>query len=403
VGRIVAAIAIGTIAGLTSGVVAVAFHTSTASYLAAVLTVGIAATSLSSRWSAPGARRPAAIVVVSVLLLAIAAPRPFAAGPDNPRGPSLLVGADRDVFAYQIYNADPLHATTPLVFLHGGPGVSTRAQDGPWLAGLSRERTVIAYDQLGAGGSGRLPDPTGYSLEQTVQHLEQFRTSFGIDRMVLVGHSWGAVVAANYTAQHPDRVEALVALSPGSLEPGAEVADDPAVRLAGRDRVRLLSRVLRPRELYTYTLASIDPVSSHRIAGDAEMDRRYDQILEAVWPAMFCKSERAARHPPPSGGFYAHRQLQDLSTPEPTAPTGADPPRTLVVKPQCDYLSWSVVEGYVKELDAQVAYVADAGHAVHVEQRDVVADLVEGFLRGQASAAILEDPLAAPSSYQGPP
>lgn len=403
-GRNVVAAILGSAAGLGAGLAAVALQSSVAIYLAAVIGVGILVTAvIVGLWSPPGLGRPMTIVLVIVLLLAIAAPRPLAAGPDNDRGPSLFVGRDNNVFTYDQFNPGASDEAAPLIFLHGGPGVSTRAQDRPWLAALSRNRTVIAYDQLGAGGSSRLQDPTAYSLEGATQALEDVRASWGFDRMILVGHSWGAVVAANYAAQHTDHVEALIALAPGSLDPDAEDADDPSVRLHGRDRVRLLSRLLRPRELYTYGLASIDPVTAHRIAGDAEMDRRYDAILKAVWPAMFCEPAEAARREPPSAGFYSHQRLQRQPAVYLLESPVVDPPPTLVIKPQCDYLPWSVVDDYVTHLDAQVAYVANAGHSVHLEQREVVTELLESFLIGETPEEVLVDPRSAPSSFEGPP
>ncbi len=81
----------------------------------------------------------------------------------------------------------------------------------------------------------------------------------------------------------------------------------------------------------------------------------------------------------------------------------ADPPATLVVKPQCDYLSWSVVDGYVDDLAAQVAYVPGAGHAVHLEQPGDVAEVLEDFVAGRTPGGLLEAPKTVPATFRGPP
>jgi proline iminopeptidase len=406
VARPFVAVASGALAGLAAGLIATTIRPSTGVYLGAVVVTGVAVTTVMVQ---PGGRdgtlrrRTTAALLVTVCLMAVAAPRPWAAGPAHDGGPSRFETTDGVVFAYHRLGAGRDRAAAPVIFLHGGPGVSTRQQDLLWLEGLARDRPVLAYDQIGTGGSSRLDDPTGYSLERARDDLETVRRHVGFDRVILVGHSWGAVVAASYVAVHPERVDAVIALTPGSLDQDTDLADDPSVRLDGPDRLRLLTRLLRPRELYTYALSGIDPVSAHHLIGDAEMDRRYDAILQAVWPAMFCDPDRASQFPPPSGGFYANQLTQQRPSPEELVPEIADPPPTLVVKPECDYLPWSTVDGYVARLDAQVAYVRGGGHSVHLEQRDRVTELVTDFLAGRTSAEVLADPTTAPPTFQGPP
>lgn len=373
-------------------------------YLASIaLAGGIASLAVAwHRGRRPG-RSATAVAVTVALVLIVAAPRPLAGGPDRDDGPQRLRTDDGHIIAYELIDAASEEGTVPLVFLHGGPGVSTRAQDVAWLAGLSRTRPVVAYDQIGAGGSSRLEDPAGYSLQRAQEDLEQFRRHLGLDRMILVGHSWGAVVAADYASHHPEHVEAIVALAPGALAQDLDVADDPSVRLRGKDRFRLMSHLLRPRELYTYALSQVDVRAAHRIADDAEMDRRYDAILRSVWPAMFCDPHLASGLPPPSSGFYAHQGAQRAHRATASPAPGVALPPTLVVKPQCDYLSWSVVDGFVDLFGAEVVYVEEAGHALHLEQRDLVTQVVEDFLAGRAPGGVLEDPKEAPRSFEGPP
>jgi pimeloyl-ACP methyl ester carboxylesterase len=393
----------GALAGLGTGLIVSAWCPTASVYLVAVLAVGVTATTVlvGRRTTTPRSRWTATLLVASVLLV-VAAPRPWATGPARHEGPSQLSDANGDVFAYTYLGTEHEGAATPVIFLHGGPGVSTRQQDVPWLEELARDRPVFAYDQIGTGGSSRLPDPTGYSLERARNDLETIHDHVGFDQVILVGASWGAVVAAAYATAHPARVEALIALAPGSLNLDADVADDPSIRLDGRDRLGLITRLVRPRQLYTYTLSIINPVAAHRLIGDDEMDRRYDAVLEAIWPAMFCDPALAADHPAPSGGFYANLLPEQRPSAE-LVPAVPDPPPTLVVKPECDYLPWSVVDGFVVRLEAQVAYIRGAGHAVHLEQQDDVTALVTAFLSGETPLEVLADPTTAPDTFQGPP
>jgi proline iminopeptidase len=397
------AVVAGFIVGLLVDLALAPLEFAMVGYLVSIVLAGAcAALAVTLRAHLGRGHRVAVLAVTVVLTLAVAAPRPGAGGPDRVVGPSLQIVAGGHVLAYQRFDHEVASEAVPLVFLHGGPGVSTRAQDVPWLAGLSRSRTVFVYDQLGAGGSARLEDPTGYDLQRAREDLEQLRRNHGFERMILVGHSWGAVLAANYAVHHRDHVEALIALAPGALTAVPDVAGDPSVRLRGGDRVRLLTRLLRPREIYTYTLSRLDVHMAHRVAGDEEMDRRYDAILRTVWPAMFCDASLALGLPPPSGGFYANHVMQHTAVDAVDVPPD-DPPPTLVVKPQCDYLPWSVVDGFVDLLDAHVVYVPGAGHAVHLERRESVAAVVEDFVAGRTPGGLLSTPKAVPATYEGPP
>ncbi|GAB2724546.1 alpha/beta fold hydrolase [Kitasatospora kifunensis] len=96
----------------------------------------------------------------------------------------------------------------PVVLCHGGPGLWDTLAD---LAGLLvAGATVYRWDQRGAGRSQH----TGpYSVERSLADLDAVRAHFGLERMALLGHSWGAQLALEYALRHPDRVSRLVYVS----------------------------------------------------------------------------------------------------------------------------------------------------------------------------------------------
>ncbi len=77
-----------------------------------------------------------------------------------------------------------------------------------WLAGLSRGRRLIRYDELGCGMSDW--DAADYSVEAWVQHLEAVVDAAALERFPLLGISQGGAVAIEYAVRHPDRVSHLV-------------------------------------------------------------------------------------------------------------------------------------------------------------------------------------------------
>jgi len=90
----------------------------------------------------------------------------------------------------------------------GGPGFSSRYFGD--LAGLGGSFTLILLNPRGTEGSERPSDPRAYATEDYVADLEELRAHLGLERMLLLGHSHGGVVAQAYAAAHPDRVERLV-------------------------------------------------------------------------------------------------------------------------------------------------------------------------------------------------
>lgn len=93
-----------------------------------------------------------------------------------------------------------------LVFLHGFTHDARvwRRQ----LAGLADRFTVVAWDAPGAGRSDDPPETSG--LDTIADRLARFLDAIGIGRAVLIGLSWGGILAQETVRRHPGRVRALV-------------------------------------------------------------------------------------------------------------------------------------------------------------------------------------------------
>ena len=88
---------------------------------------------------------------------------------------------------------------TPLLTLHGGPG-SSHNYLLP-LQALADERPVIFYDQLGCGRADAPEADSAYSIQRSVDEVDAVRAALGLDQVVLMGHSWGALLAVEYLCQ----------------------------------------------------------------------------------------------------------------------------------------------------------------------------------------------------------
>ena len=95
---------------------------------------------------------------------------------------------------------------------------------GPVMESLARTHTVIAPDLLGHGESDK--PRADYSLGGYANGMRDLLTVLGIDRVTVVGHSFGGGVAMQFGYQFPERTERLVLVASGGL--GPEVT--PAIR-----------------------------------------------------------------------------------------------------------------------------------------------------------------------------
>jgi proline iminopeptidase len=109
-----------------------------------------------------------------------------------------------------------------IVLVHGGPGLSL-GYLGVFdsLAGPTRQ--IVSYDQRGAGLSTRPADGV-YGLAAQASDLDAVRRWTGAQQITILGHSWGGIPAAVYTATHPGHVAALALLDAEPLNWAAVVA-----------------------------------------------------------------------------------------------------------------------------------------------------------------------------------
>lgn len=112
-----------------------------------------------------------------------------------------------------IRTAGPVDASRTLILVNGGPGLDSQFTFRGLKGLASPSRRVVAYDQRGVG---RTPMPrvgstinTDYAIDAFVADLDALRVRLGADRIDVLGHSFGALIAAAYTAIHPARVRSL--------------------------------------------------------------------------------------------------------------------------------------------------------------------------------------------------
>lgn len=114
-----------------------------------------------------------------------------------------------------------LGAGEPIVILHGGPGLD-HSYFLPHLERLAQNYKLIFFDQRASGRSSAPKDSTGMTLAHFIEDLEGIRQAFGLEKMNLMAHSWGGLVAMRYALAHGDRLKSLMLVNSVS----ANSADD---------------------------------------------------------------------------------------------------------------------------------------------------------------------------------
>ena len=116
------------------------------------------------------------------------------------------VDADGDVrLFYRLLGSGP----DTLVVIHGGPGFTMDyfLDD---LAPLTTNHALLFYDQRGTGRSTLVSDSVSLDAQRFAEDLEAIRKHFNIKRLLILGHSWGAGIAALYSTRYPNHVDKMI-------------------------------------------------------------------------------------------------------------------------------------------------------------------------------------------------
>jgi proline iminopeptidase len=182
---------------------------------------------------------------------------------------------------------------TPLLVLHGGPGYPHDYLEP--LAELATDRPVIFYDQLGCGKSDRPDDPSLWQIDRFVRELAQVRAALQLERMHMLGHSWGTMLAVDYLLTGAT-VERLILASPALSIP--QWIADAAVFLKAMPEEMQETVARHLAEGTTHTRAYRDWAEAyyrrHLCRLDAtpeQMNRSHDASSGAIYRAMWGPSE----------------------------------------------------------------------------------------------------------------
>jgi proline iminopeptidase len=99
----------------------------------------------------------------------------------------------------------------PVIAVNGGPGLSHAymMMNGMWQQ-VALHRLVVFYDQRGTGASRHVQKGASQDMDAQVADLEAVRAHLGLEKVALVGDSYGGMLAMAYAAAHPEHVAKLI-------------------------------------------------------------------------------------------------------------------------------------------------------------------------------------------------
>lgn len=132
----------------------------------------------------------------------------------NQPGPRRITTGDGVSLQVDVAGAGP-----PCLYIHGGPGQGSQSFQRMRGDALQSFLTMIYVDQRGSGQSESADD---YRLDRVVDDLEDVRRALGVDKIYVLAHSFGGILAFRYVEKYPDRVRGLILANatlwfPGSL------------------------------------------------------------------------------------------------------------------------------------------------------------------------------------------
>lgn len=249
-----------------------------------------------------------------------------------------------------------------LLLLHGGPGPDHSTLK-PFFSRFADTAQVIYLDHRGMGRSDR-SDRANWTLDQWARDVKKFCDALGIEKPIVLGHSFGGFVATKYASMYPDHPSKLV-ISSSLARSDSDVSTDWFRELGGEPAAALFRKVFVDLEsdflqdfvrevMPLYNTTAQDPnnrsraisnpdVSKHFFTGEyVGMDLRND-VEKIVCPTLVLAGDRDPMAPRVTADEYV---------------------------------------GLLQNADAQYEVVEGAGHGVWRDCPEEAEAILRGFISG---------------------
>ena len=286
---------------------------------------------------------------------------------------------------YTLVSARGIKKPYPVIFLQGGPGGPIYDRNIKMLSPLSEDGyDVYLYDQIGCGFSDRLENIEEYTADRHKRDLEEIVKKTGAKKVILIGQSWGAILATLFIADNPDKIEKVIFTGPGPVYPLHKYLSD----IEPPDSLHLVKPVSsnadankKAGNIRTRFTAYLARSFGIKLASDKEMDN-FQTYREGLNKATVCDTSKAPKAEA-GGGFYSqvmtYNSLNELKDPRPKLKDLTFP--VLIMKGQCDNSEWGYITEYFEIFPVhQFTVIPVAGHSISIEQPELYLKTIRDFL-----------------------
>ena len=259
----------------------------------------------------------------------------------------------------------------PIVIVHGGPGMD-HSYLLPGFAGLAERYQLVFYDQRALGRSTGEPDSVSITFDGFLNDLDQVRAALDLDRMTVLAHSWGGLLALRYAMQHPERIESLILLS--TVEPGQRyqqtMLENQAARRTPEDAAALDS-LLQSDAFQRKDTEAVNRVFWHSFRSTfADPQAATELVVQFPDRTIRNGSSVAGLLMRPLGAFDYWGDLDSVSV------------RTLVAHGDRDPIPVEMARELAEVLpNARLVVLEGAGHFPFVETPGALFSAIDDFLR----------------------
>lgn len=288
--------------------------------------------------------------------------------------------------AYTLIPAKDSAKPFPVIYLHGGPGGFITDRNIEDLNKLSNDGyNVYLYDQIGSGFSERLDNIREYTAARHTADLEAIINEIGAEKVILIGQSWGAILASLYVADHPEKVEKLIVTGPGPIIPYnykmAKIKSPDSLTLkkpqfTNKQAVKWVSNFRNMAvSFWAKTLLT-------KLATDEEADA-YQTMLNQELQKSTVKDTSILSKAEAGGGYYAQLMtfLSFRFTKNPKPNLANSPIPLLILKGQYDNQPWGFTQEYMDLFpNHKLVVINDAGHSISLEKPEEYISEIRKFL-----------------------
>lgn len=261
----------------------------------------------------------------------------------------------------------------PVILIHGASG-NLRDMEESLVPALAAETRVVAFDRPGHGWSGRGRHPDISNPAVQARAIRAAAAKLGLENPVVLGHSWGASVAAAWALDAPESLTGLLPLA-GALYPwpGGVAWYHSVVRtpLAG------------PLFLRTLIISGGNLLAEKGVAGNFHPDPAPEAYAEKIGLSLLFRPSQFRANSEDTSNLKPHlaRQAQaygDISVPVIVVTGNADH----TVSPKIhSYAFHNAVKG------SELVKLKGTGHMPHHARREIVVDALLRLARGERPRA----------------